>query len=72
MKKVKCANSFLETDLSLPKSREIESNRLQVVETISQLPKYLKGGSLDFFIEPNAVENISLIESFLHLKFRVI
>ena len=72
MKGAKCANSFLETDLLLPKSREIESNRIQVVETTTQLPKYLKGGSLDFFIEPNAVENISLIESFLHLKFRVI
>ena len=71
MKKAKCANSFLETDLLLPKSRDIESNRLQIVETTSQLPKYLKGGSLDFFIEPNAVENISLIESFINLKFRV-
>ena len=80
-KRVKIDNSLetqakcigMKTDLqSLPKiSHEIDGNRYQVVDCFSQLPKYCNG-SLDFIIEPSTIEYLSLSDSFLILKLKVV
>ena len=67
-----CANQFLDTGSSIPISKDFVSNRLQVIESYTQLPRLLDGGSLDFLVESSQTENICLLESFLHLELSVV
>ena len=67
-----CSNALLDLH-SLPTVEEnIESNRLHVIETNSQLPLYVDGGSLDFYVEPSSTECICLLESYLQTELRVV
>ena len=67
-----CSNQFLDTGSSIPISKDFVSNRLQVSESYSQLPRLLDGGTLDFLVEGSQTENICLMESFLHLELSVV
>lgn len=67
-----CSHAFLQTESDLPISEDIVDSRLQIIECYSQLPKLLNGGSLDFLVEASNVESTCLLESFLHLKLRVV
>ena len=67
-----CTNALLDLE-SLPKVEEnIESNRLQVIESNSQLPLAVDGGSLDFYVESSSTECICLLESYLQTELRVV
>ncbi len=67
-----CTNSLL--DLSSLPAREdsIVSNRLHPIDTFSQLPKYVDGGSIDFHTDASSIESISLLESFLYFEMKVV
>ena len=68
-----CTNRQLDL-LSLPPVEEnIEESRMEVVESLSNLPKLCgNGGDICFHIAKNETEVISLFESFLQMKLRVI
>ncbi len=67
-----CSNSLLDLQSLPPYEDNIEANRTQIVESNTQLPTYIDGGSLDFYIEPSSVECTSLLESYLHTELSVI
>ena len=67
-----CSNVLLDLNSLPPQEDSIIENRTHPIETFSQLPKYVDGGSLDFHIEASSVECISLIESFLYLRLKVV
>ena len=67
-----CTNKLLDLSSLPPHEDSIVDNRIHKIETYSQLPKYVDGGSLDFFVEPSSIESISLFESYLYYEIRVV
>ena len=55
-----------------PMEDNIVANRLQPVDTHSQLPKLVDGGSIDFHVDASSTECISLLESFLYFQLKVV
>ena len=69
----KCTNKKLDL-LSLPAVEEnIVESRLDTIESLTQLPKLCgSGGDLCFHVSRNDTEVLSLFDSYLQLKLRVI
>ena len=55
-----------------PTSTDVLDSRLQAVETITQLPKYVDNSSIEFYVEPSQVECIVPNQCFLVLKQKVV
>ena len=67
-----CSNSLLDLNSLPPVEDSIVGNRLHPIESYSQLPKYVDGGSIDFYVEPSSIECTSLLDSFMYMDLRVI
>ncbi len=67
-----CSNSMLDLSSLPAQENSIVSNRLHPIDTFSQLPKYVDGGSIDFHADASSIESISLLESFLYFEMQVV
>ena len=67
-----CANGLLDLNELPPIQDGIKSCRLQRIDTITQLPKNVDGGSLEFLVDPSLVESSCLYQSFFEFKIKVV
>ena len=70
--KSNCANGLLDLNELPPIQEGIKSCRLQRIDTITQLPKNVDGGSLEFLVDPSLVESACLYQSFFEFKIKVV